>query len=62
MIVEKMEFNIGKTPVCVQFDDTYCRDVPPDEMQRRIEHMQNVAGRILARHRLEKMQGKTAGE
>ncbi len=37
----------------LRFSDDGYRDIPPEEIQRRIEHMQEVAGRILARHRME---------
>lgn len=52
-IVKEMNFTVGKVPVTVRFADDAYRDAPPDEIQRRIDNMQEIAGKILARHLME---------
>lgn len=45
-----------QTKICpVRVDDTYCRDVPPEEMRRRQEETRRVAGAILTRAQLREM-------
>lgn len=53
MIVKTIDITVGKSTVEVRFADDAYINASPEEIKWRIENMQRIAGKILARHRME---------
>ena len=57
-IVKTLHF--GNRSAC--FDDTYLRGVPKEEIQHRIQNMQEAAGELLYKQQLRNLEAKKGAE